>query len=99
MAEIYPRRASGDWAGTFCTVTKCPKYARFLVVPYGRVDGKTGACGGHLAPVVRAVHVKTGLPAVVQEIPGNWRKEAIVIDGEMRDVHPAERKTVNGRQS
>jgi hypothetical protein len=98
MAEIYPRRASGEWAGTFCTVKRCPKYARFVVSPYGRIDGRTGACGLHLAPVARAVHIRTGLPAIVQEVPGNWRKEAIVIDGEMRDLPPSERKAVQAEK-
>lgn len=94
MSEIYPRRASGEWAGAYCTVKRCPRYARFVVIPYGRADGKKGACGAHVGPVLRAVHVQTWLPAIVQEVPGAWRKEAIVIDGEMRELAPTERKAM-----
>lgn len=92
MGEVYPLRASGEWAGTWCIVKKCPQYARFVVQPYGRIDGKTGVCGTHLPPAIRTVQIKYGVPAIVQEVPGPRRSESIVEDGEMRDVSPVDRR-------
>jgi len=78
VSEIYPLRASGEWAGTKCPVETCKKYARFVVIPVGQPDESKGTCANHLAAFTRTAHLLTGKAVVTQEVPGNWPRELII---------------------
>ena len=81
--EMYPLRAAGEYAGTKCPVRVCKKYARFVAIPMGKPDAAKGACAIHLAAFVRTMQLLTGLPVVVQEVPGNWPRELIITEDQL----------------
>ena len=99
MAEIYPVRASGEYAGTFCDVSKprnCLNYARFVVHTFNSHDITILTCGQHLSPVVKGIQAY-GRAAIVQEVPGQRNSETVYVDGELRTLAPADRKVIERR--
>lgn len=84
MAEIYPVRASGEYAGTWCDVKTCKNYARFLLSPMGLTNGKVKVCGHHVSPAIRGLIAQYNRAVVHQEIPGVPTTEGIaLLDGQL----------------
>jgi len=85
MAEVasavYPLRASGEYAGTKCPVKKCTNYARFVLVPMGVPGGAVSTCGQHMSVSTRTLQLLHERPVVVQEVPGNWGRDLVLVDG------------------
>ena len=91
MAEMFPKRAPGELAGTFCTVMKCVNYARFAVTPVNRATGSIGCCAHHLSATVKGIMAMENQAVAIQEIPGNWFNnggETAVIDGSLVRIKP-----------
>lgn len=92
MAEVYPYKAPGQWAGSDCTVKTCTNYARFLALVVGERDVEVPTCGHHLSPVTKGLYAMYARAVVVQEIPGPWRAELVVHEGRVVSLAPADRK-------
>lgn len=84
MAEIYPLRGSGEFAGSWCDVKTCKNYARFLLSPIGLANGKVKVCGHHVTPGIRGLVALHKRAVVMQEIPGVPTSEGIALmDGQL----------------
>lgn len=59
----------------------CTRYARFLVTPLGAENERCGTCAAHLAVTCRTLTLLTGKALAIQEVPGNWGKELVLVDG------------------
>lgn len=81
MAETYPLRASGEYAGTKCPVKTCTHYARFLLTPVGADNQRSATCATHLAVTARTLTLLTSQPLLIQEVPGKWSNELVLVDG------------------
>lgn len=98
MAEIYPMKASGEYAGAKCSVKNCPRYGRYLLQPINAVNGKRLACGTHLGPIVKGIMYTDSKAVVIQEVPGNWLAnggEMAEVNGELRRVHISTRQVMD----
>lgn len=91
MAEVYPMRASGEYAGMLCEIKKCSLYARYTVTPVGLTGHvRHLCCGQHLPVICKGVMYESNHAVVVQEVPGNWFRngnELAAFDGVIRSVH------------
>ncbi len=81
--NVYPLRASGEYAGTKCQLKNCPKYARFLAIPMGQPDDARAMCANHVAAFIRTMHLLTGKSVVIQEVPGKWGRELIIAEDQL----------------
>ena len=84
MSEVYPLRASGEYAGTYCIVNGCPSYARVVLSVMGEPGTAKAVCARHLPVMVRTLLLTARKALVVQAVPGNWGRELVVTpDGEI----------------
>jgi hypothetical protein len=95
----YPKRASGEFAGTFCSVKKCTRYARFTITAMNPVlkGGALpiGCCAHHVSVVSKGVMAMQESAAVIQEVPGNWLSngsELAAVDGELVQLRMNDRR-------
>lgn len=87
MAEIYAKRAPGDFAGSKCGVDTCNFFARFTCTPYNEAGPRIGVCGSHIPVIIKGMMLTHGKAVVIQEVPGNWgHNEKAVINGKMHTV-------------
>lgn len=92
MAEVYPLKAPGQWAGADCEVKSCTNYARFLANPMGQPGDEKAFCGHHLSPGIKGLEALHGKAVVVQEVPGRYGNELVVFEGQVVSLAPADRK-------
>lgn len=92
MPEVYRYKAPGHWAGEKCEVKKCSNYCRFVVQPFNDATIKpVGYCGHHLSSGIKGMQAITHKAVVTQEVPGNWGRELVVIEGIIGLMPPADR--------
>lgn len=97
VPEVYPLRASTDYAGAHCLDKKCPNYARFAVTPLTDHPEKLIVCGHHLSTYIKGIEVLQGVACVVQEVPGNWPASVIgTQDGTLVTASARDLKRANG---
>lgn len=92
MAEVYPLKAPGNWAGADCEVKECTNYARFVVSSRDVPGSEKAFCGHHLSPGSKGMMALDARALVVQSVPGRYGNELVVFEGKVVSLAPADRK-------
>jgi hypothetical protein len=95
MAETYPVKADGQYAGEYCALKSCRNQARFALAVFGKNGDRVLTCGHHLSIAIRGMHILEQRPVVIQEIPGyRSAAELVLLDGQLMRVPVSGRKVM-----
>lgn len=91
MAEVYPMRSPGEYAGSLCGINRCKNYAQFAIQPFNNgIHRAKVSCGHHVSVMIKGLWLEHGKAVVIQEIPGNWFQSGQTLvehNGEIVHVH------------